>query len=241
MVRCGHCLKAFDTRPNFAPEEIDPQLELPLLDDPVAATGLPAVENSAPANVSEAVLLPFTLSEQADFTPDKPAETQSKRLTPLWTVATLLLMLLLLAQATYLFRVELSVRMPRLKPVLTSYCHLLKCSVPLPQRASLMSIESSEIKDDPAHRNQIILFAQLRNRAAYAQAFPNLELTLTDSQDKALARRNFRPEEYSSSSGQLASGLPANQELSIKLLLDTADLKPVGYRLMLYYPNNQTK
>src|SRR4030067_2594251 len=86
-----------------------------------------------------------------------------------------------------------------------------------------MSIESSELKDDPTRRNQIILIALLRNRAPFAQALPDLELTLTDNQDKALARRSFRPEDYLPKPKNVTAGLPANQELGIKLHLDRSE------------------
>jgi predicted Zn finger-like uncharacterized protein len=261
MVRCGHCQQAFDTRPNFAPEEIDPQLELPILDDAETQAEesfdetqdrlfaahpaeQPAIEAPEPAAAvsAKAVLQPLTLADQAAFfMPEIDGALPSKRRSRLWMMATFPLLLLLLAQTTYLFRVELAARLPALKPALVRYCQILKCSVPLPQKVSLMSIESSELKDDPAHRNQIMLIALLRNRAAHAQAFPDLELTLTDAHDKVLARRTFTPRDYLSTPEAVNAGLSANQELSLKLHLDTADLKPVGYRLMLYYSKGQIR
>jgi len=276
MVRCGNCLQTFDTRPNFAPEEIDPQLELPMLDgietraaepfDEAQDRLLPGhptelippeeTESAAPGSAKTVNPQPVTPVDQAEFLPEAEEpldEAQdrllaghphddvvflSKRRSRLWTFAAVPLLLLLLAQATYLFRVELAARLPGLKPALVRYCQILKCSVPLPQQASLMSIESSELKDDPAHRNQIVLIALLRNRASYAQALPDLELTLTDNQDKALARRIFRPGDYLPAPKNVAIGLPANQELGIQLRLDTADIKPMGYRLVLFYSNS---
>ncbi|MEO8332153.1 MAG: zinc-ribbon and DUF3426 domain-containing protein [Gallionella sp.] len=239
MVRCGHCLQAFDTRPNFAPEEIDPQLELPLLEDTLAEAEQPHAEEpgaTSQDSVRAAVLQPLMLADKAVFlTGARDVEFLSKRRSRLWTIAALPLLLLLLAQTAYLFRIELAAHLPDLKPTLVHFCQIMKCSVPLPQKAGMMSIESSELKDDPAHGNRIMLIAQLRNRASYAQAFPDLELTLTDSQDKALARRVFRPEDYLPAPQNITAGLSANQELGIMLHLDTADLKPLGYRLVLYY------
>jgi len=241
MVRCGNCHQAFDTRPNFAPEEIDPQLELPILDEadtqsepfPLEITSA-ALTSTASATVQQSVS-PASLADS--MTESYEVNFLSKPRSRLWAVTAFLLLLLLLAQAIFLFRIELAARIPTLKPAMVRYCQIMKCSVPLPQKAGMMSIESSELKDDPAHRNQIILIALLRNRAVYAQAFPNLELTLTDLQDNALARRIFKPADYLPATQNIHAGFPANQELGIKLRLDTTDLKPVGYRLVLYYPN----
>ncbi|MGC2048657.1 MAG: DUF3426 domain-containing protein [Gallionella sp.] len=240
MVRCGNCQQAFDPRPNFAPEEIDTQLELPILDDFDTQSEHPDLEipgSAAPGSAAATDQPPVSPAGQDVLIPEAyEVEFLAKPSSRLWAVAAFPLVLLSLAQAVYLFRVELAARMPDLKPGLMRICQILKCSVPLPQKASLMSIESSELKDDAAHRNQIILIALLRNRATYTQAFPDLELTLTDIQDNALARRILKPEDYLPTSQNVSAGFPANQELDIKLRLDSTDLKPVGYRLVLLYP-----
>lgn len=182
------------------------------------------------------VLQPMTLAEQVAIIED---EDENGNAAPVrawpWAIAVAFLLLLLLAQATYFFRVDLAARLPALKPAIVHYCRWIKCDVPLPQYADLIGIESSELEADSGHDGWIILNALLRNRASYAQAFPYLELTLTDSHDQALARRTFSPSDYLSPSESQIAGLKPNRELSIKLHLDTADLKPMGYRLAVYY------
>lgn len=179
-----------------------------------------------------------TLAQTVAFengSPHNPAPTKKKLVWP-WIAGSLLMVFVLLAQAAYFFRVELAANNPGLKPALISYCSLLQCSVPLPQKADLMSIESSDLEAEPGQTTAISLNALLRNHAPYTQAYPQLELTLTDAQDKPLARRTFRPAEYLKAGEDEALGLAANRELNVKLNLDTADLKPSGYRLLLFYP-----
>ena len=182
---------------------------------------------------------PITLAQKIALNespePFTPEPIKKKRSWP-WLVGSLLLLLILLAQAAYFFRIELAASQPEFKPALISYCQLLQCTLPLPQKADLMSIESSELAADPAQASVITLNALLRNHASYTQAFPNLELTLTDAQDKPLARRTFHPKEYLKPGEDEKQGLAANRELSVKLNLDTTDLKPSGYRLLLFYP-----
>ena len=289
MVRCGHCLQAFDARPGFIPDQPNPQLELPILNEPVtpdeelpagkphAAETSQAVEETAsieeakPDEATAAEIKPpeepsndlldytqpaavdpkgkephavdkpvaLTLAEQVAVVQDENEDDLIpspgyRRWT--WAVAASLLLLLAIAQAAYFFRVDLAAHLPGLKPALNGYCRILRCSVPLPQKTSLMSIESSDLEADPAHENQITLNALLRNRAAYAQAFPNLELTINDTQDKPLARRIFKPKDYLPPQESEQTGLLPNHELGIKLYLGTADLRPTGYRLVLFYP-----
>ncbi len=228
MVRCGHCMQSFDALTNFAPDQLDLPLELPVL-------GTPA----APPGSRLAVLQPMTLAEQVAIVQDQDeSEFQPKARFWPWAIAALLLLLILLAQAAYFFRVDIAAQLPNLKPVLAGYCRMLKCSVPLPQHASLINIESSSIEADPANENQITLNALLRNRASYAQAFPNLELTLNDIQDQPLARRIFHPADYLPKTESESSGLLPNHELSVRLYLNTPNIKPSGYRLMLFYSDN---
>jgi predicted Zn finger-like uncharacterized protein len=244
MVRCGHCMEPFDTHPNFAPDQLDLQLELPILEESVSAPYSKMV-----------VLQPMTLAEQVAFMQDNKdneihtktgswlrgkdgGEFQPKRRSWPWAIAAFLLLLVLFAQAAYFFRVDLAARLPILKPALSGYCRILKCTVPLPQHTDLIGIESSDLVADPANEIQITLNALLRNRAPYAQAFPNLELTLNDTQDKPLARRVFHPAEYLPPQEIESAGLSPNHEISIKLHLGTANLKPAGYRLVLLYSNN---
>ena len=228
MVRCGKCLRVFDARPNFVSDQPDRQLKLPILDEP---------DDLSPSDI--AVLEPMTLAEQVAIVPDDSgSESRSVRRIWPWAISAAVLLLVLLAQIAYFFRADIAVRAPGFKPALVRYCQLLECSVPLPQRTDLINIESSGLEDDPAHEDQIILNALLRNRAPYTQGYPSLELTLNDTQDKAIARRVFRPSDYLAASENEQAGLPPNHEINLKLRLNTANLKPVGYRLMLVSSNN---
>ena len=227
MVRCGHCLLAFDTNPNFTPDQLDLQLELPILDKTVTTR-----------DSKMAVLQPMTLAEQVPFVKDGGNEHQYSRRAWPWVVASLFLLLTLIAQSVYFFRVDLAATLPGLKPALVGYCRILGCTVPLPQHTDLISIESSELEADPANASQISLNALLRNHAPYAQAFPNLELTLNDFQDKPLARRTFTPANYLPPAESETTGMLPNHEISVKLHLNTGSLKPSGYRLVLLNSNS---
>lgn len=229
MVRCGNCKEPFDVRVSFIPDQLDLQLELPILGELI------------PATYSKiAVLQPMTLAEQVTFVQDDDSgEFRPRRPIWPWAIASFLLLLSMCAQAAYLFRVDLAANLPGLRPALDSYCKILKCTLPLPHHSGLISIESSELGVDPEHESQVGFDALLRNRAPYAQAFPDLELTLNDSLDQPLARRIFTPADYLSPAQNETAGMPANSELGIKLRMDTAKLKPSGYRLVLLYSNSK--
>lgn len=152
-----------------------------------------------------------------------------------WVAGLFVAALLLAAQLAYSFRVSLAAHLPTLKPALVQLCSLASCSVPLPQNSALISIESSGLEAESDHENQIAFSALLRNRASYTMAFPMLVLTLNDSQDKPLARRFFMPADYLQVDESAQAGFLENHEVSIKLHLNTADLRPAGYRMELFY------
>ena len=75
----------------------------------------------------------------------------------------------------------------------------------------------------------------VKNSEAMAVAMPALELSLTDSRDKEIARRVFLPEEMPGS----PTVVPAKGSLSVSLRLSLAesDLGTMaGYRALVFYP-----
>jgi predicted Zn finger-like uncharacterized protein len=173
-----------------------------------------------------------------EFLPDKP----KRRLA--WGLLAALLLVMLNVQAIFYFRGAIALMWPAAKPAIEAMCARLRCELPLPKRADLMSIETSDLQAEPAAPDVMVLSATLRNRAAFPQAYPALELTLTNERDEALARRVLQPGDYlrPSSSPRVADGIPtcsggvASCEVQVRLHLEAASLKASGYRLYLFYP-----
>jgi predicted Zn finger-like uncharacterized protein len=151
-----------------------------------------------------------------------------------WLFLSVVLLLALLAQALFHFRGTLALLLPETKPYIYTLCAELGCEVPLPRRAELISIETSDLQADTAHPGVLVLSATLRNRAAFPQDFPALELTLTNERDQPLARRVLQPRDYLRRTPD--EGFPASSEQQIRLHLEAAELKASGYRMYLFYP-----
>ncbi|MDD5240585.1 MAG: DUF3426 domain-containing protein [Sulfuricella sp.] len=152
-----------------------------------------------------------------------------------WLLGAILLLAGLGGQGLYFFRSDLAARHPEFKPFLQRFCDVLQCSIRLPADPDLLSIEASSLEADPVQASQITLNAILRNRAKLPQEYPQLELALTDIQDQIIARRIFSPKEYAKAA-DLSKGMPANEEMTVKLYLDLGDLSAAGYRVFLFYP-----
>ncbi len=134
-------------------------------------------------------------------------------------------------QGAYFYRNEIAARYPETKPALAALCQQLACTFAAPRDAQAITIESHDLQAEPVNKNVLALIALLRNRAAYAQDAPHLELTLTDAQEGALARRVFAPREYAA-----AAQMAPNSELPVRIMLDASQIKAAGYRLYAFYP-----
>lgn len=140
---------------------------------------------------------------------------------------------LLATQALYWFRSELAARFPPLRSPLESMCRLAGCTITLPAVAAQMAIESLDLQADG---NFLVLVSTLRNNATYTQAFPALELTLTDGRDQPLARRVLKPEDYLDPSVRPEGGVRAGAEVLVRAYIDASSLNTAGYRMVLFYP-----
>src|SRR5262249_15229662 len=153
----------------------------------------------------------------------------------LWWIGSLVLLLALLVQGAYRYRGEIAVLVPEAKPVLERLCVEIGCDVPLPRRAELLSIETSDLQADGGQSNLMVLTATLRNRAALVQAYPAPELSLTSAQGQTVARRVLMPKDYVPQPARTDAGFAAGSELQIRVYIEAAALKPTGYRLYLFY------
>jgi predicted Zn finger-like uncharacterized protein len=152
------------------------------------------------------------------------------------SVGSVILLLTLLAQGTYVFRDQIAAWFPRTKPILAEVCARMGCQVGLPAQIEAVSIESSELQTLAADANTFTLTILLRNHGATEQAWPHIELTLNDANEKALARRVFTPREYLPPPQDAKKGFAARSEQSVKLYFELAQLKASGYRVYLFYP-----
>jgi predicted Zn finger-like uncharacterized protein len=151
-----------------------------------------------------------------------------------WVAGSLLLLALAALQLLFIFRVELAVVMPELRPALAAGCELVGCTLPRPRKPELVGIDASDLA--PAGREHLLLTATLKNRAPFDQEYPHLELTLTDTRDAALVRKVLAPADYLPADRPAPAGFAAHGELAVRLEIEAAGVPAVGYRLYLFYP-----
>lgn len=239
-VRCGRCAKVFNAHAYLEYEAEGLEAEKESGDRPKGVAGdvLPPKAKTSPRKVKappQAVAAEPLLEDFSESLAGEAAFAKRRSVRWLWLLGALLLLASLAGQGLYFFRSELASRYPDLKPTLQEFCRVLQCSIRLPANPDLISIETSNLEADPEQGNLVVLNAILRNRAAFAQEYPLLELTLTDTMDQTIARRVFPPGDYARKA-DLKRGMPPNEEVTVKLHLDLGELKAAGYRVFLFYP-----
>lgn len=210
-----------------------------------AAVGEEEVAKSEepPAPVPEATLpdapLLETPSAPASFIDDAavlPSTRPSRLRKVVLALACLLALAALLLQVVREERNALAAREPRLRPVLQTLCDWTGCQLSALRQISSITIEGASFsreKEGDAYR----LVFTLRNGARVPLAMPSIELTLLDTQERALVRRVLSPAQFGAGpvlepSAESSTSLPVQLSGS-----EAAGLAPVaGYNLVAFYP-----
>lgn len=106
----------------------------------------------------------------------------------------------------------------RTRPTLEAVCRVLRCQVPIWQDPSAFTVPQREIQPHPSAAGALLVTASFRNDAAWPQAWPVIELVLTDLNGESVGLRRFQPHEYLGAappSGPMLPGQSASLALEI--------------------------
>ena len=223
--------------------------EAPLPQDLPATEAMPAESATGAATASSAesrrsedgAAAPDPQEEPPEATEDEapPEDWESVPETPPvrrwpWAAGSVILILLAVLQLAFIFRIELAVLAPGLRPALAAGSELFGGTLPYPRKPELIGIEASDLA--PAGADRLLLTATLKNRAPFDQEYPHLELALTDTQDAALVRKVLAPADYLPADRPARAGFASHAELALRLAIEAPGIPAVGYRLYLFYP-----
>lgn len=256
QVRCGRCSKVFDAYDRLASADgstlparpmPEPESEPTPLEPAQVTIVQPAVPepSATPANGPAPLVNPFIDEKpqgrkkpalRFEQMPDEAADEPKRKNSAVLTVLGALLLIGALAfQILNYFRDAIVAHYPPARPAMEAFCLVAQCEIGFLKKPDLLSIEASSLEADPQASQVVVLRATLRNRAPFPQAFPALELTLTDIKDEPVARRVFMPKEYRGHDSQMG-GIDANAELAVQIRMQLVGIKAQGYRLYLFYP-----
>jgi predicted Zn finger-like uncharacterized protein len=175
----------------------------------------------------------------ASFLPT-PDTLRAQKLTRAIAIACAPLGLLALIQLGLTLRTDALETWPSLRPLLMNACSVFGCKVGWPAHGELLTVFAGDEVEVFPGTDVIELDAAVRSRANYIMALPAIEVTLTDAQNRTIARKVFMPVDYLASSGESSSrideGLAPSSDLSVRLVFEARGLSPTRFSMYPFYP-----
>jgi predicted Zn finger-like uncharacterized protein len=222
-----------------------------------AAAGVPTLLAADPSNLPTAesvgslegievievppVREPATVAMGSEQTPAfiRDAESEPPRgFSIFFTGGSLLLALLAVAQLAVIFRSDAISHWPATRPVLAQLCEVFGCTLGWPTQPDQLAVIGSELQSI-AGTDVLELTAVIRNRAPFTQALPALEVTLSDSLNRPVARKVFTPVDYLAAAGEprtrIDEGLGAGADMTIRVYLEARGVQAAGFLVYPFY------
>ena len=224
LVQCGPCGRTFsalsflfDDWPAGEPcrPESGPGVTLPILEPApaeVAATTEPATE--APVG--------------GDGDKAEPPAVNGRRLA--WRAATVLLVLATAVNAAWTFREPL-LNNPRISAWFNKASETQVDEHGLLRDPQKIQLVSRDMHTHPTRSGILVLSLTFVNLAPRKQAFPELEVTLTDASNQPVARRRLQPAEYLRPGADVDAGLATDVYLPVLLELGDPGEQAVGFEI----------
>jgi uncharacterized protein DUF3426 len=107
-----------------------------------------------------------------------------------------------------------------------------------PTHADQLAVIGTELQAIPG-TDALELTAVVRNRAAFRQSLPAVEVTLTDARNRAVARKVFTPADYLASAGEPSSrieeGFGPGSDMTIRVFFEARGVQPAGFLVYPFY------
>lgn len=142
-----------------------------------------------------------------------------------------LLLVVLALQTAHHFRDLIAARWPQTRVALAAWCTVANCTISAPRRIGAISVESTALARTSLPQ-AFRLSVNLRNRGTLALALPSVELSLTDTSGRLVARRALSGADFRAASTVLQPGA----EQALQLLLSAGSAPVSGYTVEIFYP-----
>jgi predicted Zn finger-like uncharacterized protein len=239
LVRCGRCDAVFQADQNFV--DLTVTGKAAQKPDTTTVPGKTEADSGAPAK-KEPVTSQQTDSPSENQAYQTPLPTVSElihgrklgaRTRPVfWGMAIILMAILLAGQWMYFNRDELA-RDKQWAPYVQLFCASLHCTITPRHDVGLVELADTRVTPHPKFDKALRVKATLINRARYTQPYPLMEVTLTDTEGKVLARKRFHAKEYLKNNKQVETGLVPNVAHKAQMEITSPETTADGYEIRL--------
>jgi predicted Zn finger-like uncharacterized protein len=198
---------------------------------PDNSTSIPDTELATLA-VTDSGALYLESGARPDFVrrADRHARWQSTSVRSALGVACVLAALVLAAQAANHHRDILAARWPSLRPLVAAWCRAPQCRIEAPRRIDDILVESTALTRAAA-QDAFVLSVTLRSRSDLTLTLPSIDLTLTDANNRLVARRALAPRDFSA-----AEVIAPHAETPLQVMISTGAAAVFGYTVEIFYP-----
>jgi len=158
----------------------------------------------------------------------------------LWALGIFAALVILCVQLIFIYRNDIALAAPALRPVLSSWCSKIGCEVGYSRRLERISIEASSLQQvagsnqDNQNSNMNLRFT-LRNRYDQPQPWPSLVLSLTDASGTVVVRKVVPHYQYLPPT-LIDQAFRAGQEVNLLLPLNVSGLQINGFQIEKFFP-----
>jgi len=215
IVRCGECHHVFradqqlmKSIPDSAPEKEKKQAKSTVFTKPRSSRPLPTLEELLWGKKRSRI---------------KPV---------IWGLGNLLVLMVLAVQIIYFFSTELG-RNPDMRPQVLWVCKYLGCTIQPQIDAGLIELANTRVSPHPAYADVLRLRATLINRASFSQAYPLIEVSLSNRNGELVGRRTYRPAHYLGKKKNLPQNMVPNVIVHAKLEITSPNRRADGFEIRL--------
>ena len=133
-------------------------------------------------------------------------------------------------QVGHHFRDTVAAQWPATRPALVAWCKAADCVLEAPRRIDDVLVESSALTR-AIGLDAFVLSVTLKSRSSLALALPSIDLSLTDGNDRLVARRALAPRDFGA-----ANTIQPGAETALQLMLNAGGAGVASYTVEIFYP-----
>ncbi|WP_299979907.1 DUF3426 domain-containing protein [uncultured Pseudoteredinibacter sp.] len=206
---------------------IEPNFEAPTAEQAPLGTvdtaTIPAVTEEEPSK-----------AEMIDSIEPEPLEMEFRQEKPswnwLWGSGAFLAIIVAIGQLAWLKFDDLNLQ-PPYRGFYQTACNFIGCSLPPQVDLSKLKASNLVVRSHPEQEQALVVDMVLLNLANFEQEFPDIQLSFSDIDGKAIASRSFRPAEYLAGELAGASIMPIQRPIHLSLEIVDPGEQAVNYKV----------
>ncbi|WP_299774100.1 DUF3426 domain-containing protein [uncultured Pseudoteredinibacter sp.] len=173
-------------------------------------------------------------AEMIDSIEPEPLEMEFRQEKPswnwLWGSGAFMAIVLAVGQFAWLKFDDLNLQ-PPYRDLYQTACNFIGCSLPPQVDLSKLKASNLVVRSHPEEEQALVVDMVLLNLANFEQEFPDIQLTFSNIDGKAIARRSFRPAEYLAGELAGASIMPIQRPIHLSLEIVDPGEQAVNYKV----------